>query len=236
MSGEARAFVAGATGYTGRAVVAELRRQGIATWAHVRPDSSRLDEFRTRFAEQGASVDTSAWEAEPIASSLARVQPNLVFALLGTTRARARSEGMAATQAYARIDYGLTKWLLDAAVACGSAPRFVYLSAANVRTSAKNAYVAARARAEAAIRASPLPWTIARPSFISGSDRDEERPLERVAAVIGDGVLAIAGMLGAVRARDRYRSLDAATLARGLVRVARDPDLAGRIVYAETLR
>ena len=47
------AFVAGATGFVGRAVVPALRRAGVTTIAHVRPDSARLDEWRKRFASTG---------------------------------------------------------------------------------------------------------------------------------------------------------------------------------------
>ncbi len=231
-----RAFVAGATGYTGRAVVDTLRAQGIATVAHVRADSPRKDEYRDRFERLGAEIDNTPWEAEAISETLQRVAPTLVFALLGTTRARARSEGMAAQQAYARIDYGLTKWLIDGAQACAVPPRLVYLSAAGVRADASSAYAAARARSEAALRDSKLPWTIARPSFITGSDRDESRPLERIGAGVGDGLLAVAGMLGGRRLRDRYRSTDAATLARGLVRVALDPAFECRVAESEDLR
>ncbi len=232
----ARAFVAGATGYTGRAVVEALRGRGIAVVAHVRPDSARGDEHRARFTEIGAEVDRTPWEAEAIAASVRRISPSLVFALLGTTRARARTEGMAAQQAYARVDYGLTKWLVDAALGCSPRPRFVYLSAAGVSQDSRSAYAAARARSEAALRDSGLPWTIARPSFITGSDRDESRPLERLGAAVGDGVLATLGVLGASRLRDRYRSTDAATLARGLVRVALDPAFERRVAESEDLR
>ncbi len=237
MAGEqVRAFVAGATGYTGRAVVAELRARGIATFAHVRPDSSRIAEFRERFEALGAELDTTAWEPEAIADTLRRRAPTLVFALLGTTRSRARAEGMAAQQAYARVDYGLTKWLVDGAAACTPKPRFVYLSAVGVSPDSKNAYIAARARAELALRESGLPWTIARPAIITGSDRDDERPLERIAAAVGDGVLALAGVLGASQLRARWRSTDAATLGRGLVRVALDPAFVDRIARSEDLR
>jgi uncharacterized protein YbjT (DUF2867 family) len=231
-----RAFVAGATGYTGRAVVEVLRGRGIDTIAHVRPDSSRLAEFTARFEGQGARVDSTPWEAEAIAQTLLREQPTIVFALLGTTRSRARSEGMAAQQAYARVDFGLTKWLIDGAAKLEPRPRFVYLSAAGVRADATNAYVAARARCEAALRESDLPWTIARPSFITGSDRDENRPLERIGAAVGDGVLAFAGLLGGGRLRERYRSTDATTLAKGLVRVGLDPAFERKLAQSEDLR
>lgn len=231
-----RAFVAGATGYTGRAVVEALRAQSIATVAHVRPDSSRKDEFRARFEALGAEVDHTPWEADAVAATVRRLEPTVIFGLLGTTRGRARTEGMGAVQAYARIDYGLTKWLIDAAVACEPRPRFVYLSAATVKQGTRNAYLAARLRCEDALRDTDLPWTIARPSIITGGDRDESRPLERIGAVVGDATLAVVGVLGGSKMRARYRSTDAATLGRGLVRVALDPAYAGRVVYSEELR
>lgn len=231
-----RAFVAGATGYTGRAVVQALRAQSIATVAHVRPDSSRREEFRKRFLAEGAEVDETPWEGEAIAATIERLAPTVIFGLLGTTRSRARTEGMGAVQAYARIDYGLTKWLIDAATACDPRPRFVYLSAATVKPGTRNAYLAARLRCEDALRESDLPWTIARPSFISGGDREESRPLERIGAVVGDATLAVVGVLGGSKMRDRYRSTDATTLGRGLVRVGLDPAYAGRVVYSEALR
>jgi nucleoside-diphosphate-sugar epimerase len=230
------AFVAGATGYTGREVVAALRERGIRTIAHVRPDSARVAEFRERFTALGAELDTTAWEPDALVQAFERVRPTHVFALLGTTRARARSEGMSAQQAYARIDYGLTKWLVDAALALGSSPRFVYLSAAGVDPESKNNYVAARARTEQCVKSSGLPYTIARPSFITGPDREEDRPLERIGGVMADGVLAFVGALGARKLRARYRSTTAAQLARGLVRIAFDPGWASRVAQSEDLR
>lgn len=234
--GEPVAFVAGATGYTGREVVAALRERGTRTVAHVRPDSSRVAEFRERFTALGAELDTTAWEPDAIQQTFARLRPTHVFALLGTTRSRARNEGMSAQQAYARIDYGLTKWLVDAAVALGTKPRFVYLSAAGVDPESKNDYVAARARTEQCVKGSELPYTIARPSFITGPDREEDRPLERIGGVVADGVLAFVGVLGARKLRERYRSTTAAQLAHGLVRVAFDPAWASRVAQSEDLR
>jgi len=230
------AFVAGATGYTGREVVAALRERGVRTVAHVRPDSARLAEFRDRFTALGAELDTTAWEPDALVETFRRLHPTHVFALLGTTRSRARHEGMSAQQAYARVDYGLTKWLVDAALAIGGTQRFVYLSAAGVNERSKNGYIAARARTEQCLRGSGLPYTIARPSFITGPDRDDERPLERIGGVVVDGMLAVAGALGADKLRDRYRSTTAAILARGLVRVAFEPAWSNRIADSEDLR
>src|SRR5688572_30132997 len=86
-----QAFVAGATGYTGRHVVKALRQREVAVVAHVRPDSPQLENWRTRFAALKATVSTTPWQPETLGETVRRVQPTYVFALLGTTRARARA-------------------------------------------------------------------------------------------------------------------------------------------------
>lgn len=230
------AFVAGATGYTGRAVVERLVARGVRTVAHVRPDSSRRGEWEERWQQLGAEGDATPWEPAALTETLTRLQPTLVFALLGTTRSRSRSEGRDAVQGYEAIDYGLTMMLYAAATACGSRPRFVYLSAAALQEDTKNPYMRVRVRVERALRDGTLPYTTARPSFITGADRDEPRLGERVGAGVADGMLALAGMLGARRLRERYASMTNVELAAGLVRVAMDPAFAGAVVEAEALR
>ena len=81
-----RAFVAGATGFVGRAVVAALRERGVEVIAHVRPGSAREADWRARFAELGAEVDTTAWEPAAMTATLAARAPTHVFFLIGTTR------------------------------------------------------------------------------------------------------------------------------------------------------
>jgi nucleoside-diphosphate-sugar epimerase len=232
------AFVAGATGYTGREVVHQLRAMGIETVAHVRPDSSRLAEWRTRFESLGAKVDTTAWDPAAMAATMRALRPDLVFALLGTTRSRAREarQHRGRDEGYEAVDYGLTMLLYAAAVESGGRPRFVYLSAIGVREEGGNAYLAARARVERALRSGPLPWTIARPSFITGPDREEFRLGERLGAIVIDGLLAVAGWFGGKRLRDRYRSTTNVALARALVWLGFDPGSAGRTVESEELR
>ncbi len=230
------AFVAGATGYTGRHVVERLVARNVRTIAHVRTDSARLAEWQQRFGDLGAEVDTTAWQLEAMKATMARLAPTRVFALLGTTRTRARDEGMGASEAYEAIDYGLTRLLLDAVVGADLAPRFVYLSAAGLSETTRNPYMRARVRAEAAIRDSGVPFTFARPSFITGSDRDDSRPMERIGAAVGDGLLAVVGALGGRKLRARYRSTTAEILASALVDVAFDPAAENRIVEADELR
>ena len=227
------AFVAGATGYTGQAVVRALRERGVPVAAHVRPDSPRLAEWRARFAALGAEVDATPWDDAALRDTLAWRAPALVFALLGTTRARARREGTA--NPYEAVDYGLTHQLLAAVLAARLRPRFIYLSATGVGPSARGDYLAVRWRFEEELRASGLPFVVARPSFITGADREESRPAERIAAAAADALLGVAGALGARRARDRYRSTTSDQLANALVRLALDPRATG-VVESEGLR
>ena len=71
------AFIAGATGYTGQAVVRTLRAQGIATTAHVRPDSPRLAEHTETFEALGAEVLTVACDVASEEDTVAAVKTTL---------------------------------------------------------------------------------------------------------------------------------------------------------------
>ncbi len=217
-----RAFVAGATGYTGREVVRALVARGVEAVAHVRPAAANLGELSRQFESEGALVDTTAWEEEAFRTALLKHRPDVVFALLGTTRARAAAARRAGAprESYDTVDYGLTAMLLRASVACASRPRFVYLSALGAGRPSGNAYLSARYKAEADVRASGLPYVIARSSFITGPDRSEPRPLERIAATVADSLLGVVGHLGGGAARDRYSSMSARDLARALVVLA----------------
>lgn len=231
------AFVAGATGYTGREVVRELVGRGVRTVAHVRPDSPRVEAWRQRFEAEGAAVDTTPWNDAEMARTLSSLQPTHVFALLGTTQARRRAaRGHAAAESYEAIDFGLTAMLIRAAVASASRPRFVYLSSLGVREHTNNPYLVARWRAESLLRASGLPYTIARPSFITGPGRDESRPMERMSAAAVNVVAGLARVVGAGRLAGRIRSLTGPEVAAGLVRHAFDAASENATLGAEELR
>lgn len=230
------AFVAGATGYTGREVVRRLAERGARAVAHVRPDSPRLEEWAARFAALGASVDRTPWAAPALRETLTGLRPDVVFGLLGTTRARGRSASRTgALETYETVDYGLSALLLQATVQAAPRAKFVYLSSAGVRADATNPYLRPRWRFEQELRASGLPFLIARPSFITGPDRDESRPGERAVAAVVDAALAVAGALGAARPRDRYRSTTSTLLAGALVDLALDPAAVNLTVESERL-
>jgi uncharacterized protein YbjT (DUF2867 family) len=225
------AFVVGATGYTGRHVTERLAREGAHVVAHVRADSSALGAWTSRFAAAGATTDATPWTDDDMARTMARVRPDIVFLLLGTTRARAaRDERATGTAAgYEAVDYGLTALVLRAVRAAGIRPRVVYLSCTGARAESSNPYLAVRGRFERELQASGLPYLVARPVFISGSDRDERRIAERAASVVVDALLQGAAALGARALHDRWATLSGAALAAGMVRLALD-DPNGRVI------
>jgi uncharacterized protein YbjT (DUF2867 family) len=225
------AFIAGATGYTGRHVTKRLAREGVQTVAHVRPDSAAMGSWTARFSAAGASVDATPWNVDDLARTMARVRPDLVFTLLGTTRARAARDARAtgAAAGYDEVDYGLSAMLLRAIRSAGVRPRFVYLSSIGARESSRNAYLAVRGRFERALKESGLPYLIVQPSFISGSDRDERRVAERVASIVTDVLLRVVAGVGARTLHDRWATLTGDALAAGMVRLALDaPE--GRVI------
>jgi len=234
------AFVAGATGYVGQQVTVQLCRAGIPTVAHVRPDSARLAEWRDRFAAMGAQVDETPWVPDAMADAMRRLRPDRVFCLVGTTRARMRESSRAGRDpdeaSYRAVDFGLTALLAGAAARAGIAPRFVYLSAMGAGPSAKGAYMHWRTKAEEAAVASGLPYTLVRPALVTGADRDEHRAGERVAHAALEGVLGLSRALGVSGPWQRYRSIDAASLARELIRLSGAPEAANRVVERRELK
>lgn len=209
------AFVAGATGYTGRNMVRCLVKENVRTVAHVRPDSPSLHRWRAVFQGQGAVVDNAPWTAEGVAQALAEYRPRWVFALLGTTAKRGRRDG----GTYETVDYGLTSLLLHAAAGLEPRPTFVYLSSAGAGGRAFGSYMKARVRIEAEIRALDMPHLIARPAFITGDDRGEARPLERLGARVVDEALGGLAAVGVSGPRDRWASMTGPELAAGLARL-----------------
>jgi NADH dehydrogenase len=222
-------WVSGATGLVGKAVVAELRRHGRMVVAHVRPDSRQLNEFKALFEGQGAELDTTPWQLNTLTEALRQRRVSHVICCVGTTRARMRRDGEQGNT-YEAVDFGLPKMLAEASAMAG-VERLVYLSSAGTGPTAKGAYLRWRWRAEEAVRQSGVPWTIARPAIISG-DRQDKRAGEAIAKVVFDGLLTLAPR----HLRDRWHSIDDATLARALVRLAFDPAAVHQTVPAEGLR
>ena len=231
-----KAFIAGATGYTGREVVRVLTEKKVEAVAHLRPDSARLEEWKERFDRLGVRMETTPWESEAMAAALAGLRPDLVFCVLGTTKARGRgSASRGIVENYETVDFGLTAMVIDAAAKLDEKPLLVYLSAMGVKEKSRSPYFRARWKAENKLRQSGLPYIIVRPTFISGPDRVERRIMERVGATTWDGALALTGAIGFSRLQSRYRSINARALANAMVRLAFDPAAVNTVVERENL-
>jgi uncharacterized protein YbjT (DUF2867 family) len=227
------AFILGATGFVGREVVRQLCVRGTQTIAHVRPDSSSVDKWRTTWTEQGATVDTTAWDVAAMTARFRETKPAQIYICIGTTRSAAKRDKVEG-DIYEKIDLGLTQIAVDAARASETNPRIIYLSSIGADKGARSAYLKARGRAEDVVSSSGLPYVIARPSFITG-ERDESRMGEKTAAIFGDGLLAVAGVLGGKGVRDKYRSTTPDVLASALIRLGEAPEH-DRIVDGGDLR
>ncbi|MBI4208363.1 MAG: NAD(P)H-binding protein [Deltaproteobacteria bacterium] len=228
-----RAFVVGATGYTGREVVRVLCERGVSTIAHIRPDSPRLEEWREYFGKLGAPVNTASWEENAMTTALGRIQPTLIFNLVGTTKARMKQEKDAS---YEDVDYGLIAMLLRATRGAVLTPKLIHLSAAGVGPNSTHAYYQAKWKTEEEIRKSDLPYLVARPSFIIGADRDDSRSFELWGARLIDGAFLVASLVGARKLYNRYRSTTNTRLAQALVRLALDPNAINKVIESEELR
>jgi uncharacterized protein YbjT (DUF2867 family) len=227
------AFVLGATGFVGREVVRQLCVRGTPVTAHVRPDSSKLAEWRARFTELGATISTAPWAAPALATELRAARAAQLYLCIGTTRHKAKADQIDG-DIYEQVDFGLTRLAVEAARASEQRPRLVYLSSIGADPAARSAYLAWRGKAERAVRDAGLPWVIARPAIITG-DRDDSRLGESTAAVIGDGLLAAAAVFGGGRLRARYRSTTPDVLASALIRLGEAADH-DRIVDGADLR
>jgi NADH dehydrogenase len=216
------AFVLGATGFVGREVVRQLCVRGAKAYAHVRPDSKKLDEWKQTFGAMGAELDATAWDAAALAARWRDLKPAQIYICIGTTRSKAKSDAVQGN-IYEAVDYGLTKLAVDAARGSETTPRLVYLSAVGANAEARSDYLKWRGKAEDAVKSSGLPYAIARPSIITG-DRDDTRLGEKTAGIVGDGILAVASIFGGKKLRARYRSTTPDVLASALIRLGEAPE------------
>ena len=216
------ALVAGATGVTGREVVAALAERGVETIAHIRQDSPYVNEWIEYFRQVGSGVDTTDWDQEEISRRLADIRPSLVFCLLGSSERRMQPEGdfkpNPFVDSYQAVDLGLTSMLIRACVSAGEENlRFILASAVGVGENAQSPFHQMKAKAEDFLIQSGLNYTIVRIGSIEGSDRGgREMPPKK-------------GLLGTKRRAPIPTAVEPRSLAETLVDVALTPDCANRI-------
>lgn len=134
-----------------------------------------------------------------------------VFCCLGTTIRKAGSQ-----EGFRRVDYDMIVDLARAGVRAG-ATQFLLVSAIGADPASRVFYSRVKGEAEAAVRQLPYRGIqIFRPSLLLG-ERAEFRLGERIAMIAAPAVkLALVGRLR------RYRPIEAAAVARAMVRVAKE--------------
>lgn len=150
---------------------------------------------------------------------------NDVFCCLGTTIAQAGSQ-----EAFRRVDHDYVVEAARLASQHGKR-RFFVVTAAGANARSRIFYNRVKGETEAAIRALPLETAvILRPSLLLG-ERTESRTGESVAQRV---MPALDWMLvGPMR---RYRSIHASTVARAMVRLARQEAQGARVVESDEIQ
>jgi NADH dehydrogenase len=151
-----RIFITGGTGFVGRAVIPALRAAGYAVRCLVRRGSER--ELRGLGAIE--RVEGDVLSRQTLERGMAGC--DTVIHLVGIIR-----EQPATLSSFERIHVQGTANVLDAAVAT-AVRRYLHMSALGSRPNARSRYHATKWAAEEVVRATPIPWTIFRPSIIYG--------------------------------------------------------------------
>ena len=151
-----RVFMTGATGFIGRAVIQALRAEGYGVRCLVRRGSER----ELRGLEAIERVEGNVLARETLERGMAGC--DIVIHLVGIIR-----EQPATLSTFERIHVQGTINVLDSAATTG-VRRYLHMSALGSRPGARSRYHQTKWAAEEAVRSTPIPWTIFRPSIVYG--------------------------------------------------------------------
>jgi uncharacterized protein YbjT (DUF2867 family) len=195
------AWIFGATGLVGQALVGELcaRPEATSVTAFVRRAEGRAEP---RLEERVVAFDRLDLE-------LAGRTATHVFCCLGTTMAKAGSE-----RAFRKVDFDYPLTIGRAALAAG-AKKLLVVTAVGADPGSRIFYNRVKGELERALEALGLPELhLFRPSLILG-DRSERRVGEKIAMVAARPVGAL--LVGQLK---KYRPIAAIDIARAMVEVA----------------
>lgn len=216
-AGPATALLLGATGLVGGHVLDLLLDD---------PAYGRVVVFGRRAVERRhAKLEQHVGDLERLEEHAGLFAVDDVFCCLGTTLRAAGSRG-----AFRRVDHDYVAAAARAAAAAG-ARRFLVVSAGAASPGSRIFYNRVKGEAEAAVLAQPIGGVvILRPSLLLG-ERAQRRPAEALAQRV---LPALRWMLiGPLR---RYRAVHARTVARAMVRLAREGPKGVRVVESDEIQ
>jgi NADH dehydrogenase len=151
--------VAGGTGFVGGAIAAEVRRRGhrVVVFSH------RGEAARGPLPEDVELRRVDVTTGEGLPDALAGLDALVIALAFNNSPIEAPRRG----QTFMAVDAGGTERLAAAALSAG-VRRLVYLSGAGAAPDARRHWFRAKWRAETAIRATGIPFTIIRPTWIYG--------------------------------------------------------------------
>ena len=156
-------FLSGGSGFVGTAVVRELLQRGYPVRAVVHSRGLRVEDARVT-CFRGELDDVHVVERVMAGCSAA-------IHLVGIIAERTK-EGVT----FHRMHVDFTRRVVDECVKA-NVTRYVHMSEAGARADGPAMYHQTKAAAEQIVRASPLAWTIFRPSLIHGADGELIRML-----------------------------------------------------------
>jgi len=152
--------VAGGSGFVGGAIAAELHRRG---------DHVVILSRRTPALARGPLPDSVEVRHADVTTedSLGDALSDVDVLVIALAFENSPMENASRGRTFMNVDAAGTERLVTAAVAAG-VRRLVYISGAGAAADAERIWFRAKARAEAAVRASGIPFAIIRPTWIYG--------------------------------------------------------------------